>query len=58
MNHNRDFGLRPRKETALPPERLYVILRNIYPKEIADETYTHLTDLEPPKGEPKEEKHD
>lgn len=41
-----------RKQKSLPPQKLYVILRNIYPKEIADEKYTELTGLEPPEGEP------
>ena len=50
MKHDRAMK---RRNNALPPEKLYVILRNIYPKEIADETYTKLTGLEPPKGEPK-----
>ena len=49
----RNVGLRPRKEADLPPQKLYVILRKIYPKDIADEKYTELTGLEPPQGEPK-----
>ena len=45
----------PSKRSArqsFPPDKLYVILRNILPKESADETYTHLTNLEPSKDEP------
>jgi len=49
----RNFSLKRREEKDLPPEKLYVILRNIYPKNMADEKYTMLTGLEPPKGEPK-----
>ena len=44
----RGVGLRPRKKADLPPEKLYVILRQIYPKDIADEKYTELTGLKPP----------
>lgn len=45
-------GQMTRKQKSLPPQKLYVILRNIYPKGIADEKYTELTGLEPPEGEP------
>lgn len=47
----RDFRMKRREVRKLPPERLYVILRGIYPKEIADEKYTELTGLTPPKEE-------
>lgn len=44
----RDFSQK-RETKNLPPEKLYEILCKIYPKDIADEKYTHLTGLEPPK---------
>ena len=44
----RDFELKRREEKNLPPEKLYVILRGIFPKDIADEKYTELTGLVPP----------
>ena len=40
-----------RKPTNLPSEKLYEILRKIYPKDIAEKLYTELTGLEPPKEE-------
>jgi len=52
----RSFSLKRREEKDLPPEKLYVILRNIFPKDMADEKYTMLTGLEPPKGEPQNER--
>lgn len=48
----RKSDLRPRRENTLPPQKLYVILRNIYPKDVADEMYKDATGLEPPEGEP------
>lgn len=53
----RDLRLKPRKDASLPPQKLYVILRGIYPKDVADEKYTELTGLKPPDGEPKEVYH-
>jgi len=47
MKH--DFSMKRREERKIPPEKLYVILRGIYPKEIADEKYTELIGLTPPK---------
>ena len=46
MKH--DFSMKRREERKIPPEKLYVILRGIYPKKIADEKYTELTGLTPP----------
>lgn len=46
-----DFTLIRREEQNIPPEKLYEILRGIYAKETADEKYTELTGLEPPKEE-------
>lgn len=48
----RDARMKRREEANLPPEKLYVILRGMFPKSIADEKYTDLTGLEPPKEEP------
>ena len=47
MQH--DFNLKRREERKLPPEKLYTILRGIFPKEIADEKFTELIGLNPPK---------
>lgn len=50
MKH--DFSMKRRDgRKKIQPEKLYVILRGIYPKEIADEKYTELTGLAPPKEE-------
>jgi len=46
------FDLKRRELRKFPPEKLYVILRGICPKSDADEKYTELTGLAPPKGEP------
>ena len=46
-NMKRDFTPR-RKNRKLPPEKLYEILRGIYPKDIADERYKKLTGSKPP----------
>ena len=44
------IGDMKRKEPGkLTPDKLYKILRDIYPKEIADEKYSSLTGLDPPK---------
>lgn len=51
----RKFELKPRRDKALPPEKLYVILRGIYPKEAADDAYRQATGLEPPEADPKRE---
>ena len=40
-----------RKQKNLPPEKLYDILRKIYPKDIAEKLYTELTGLEQPERE-------
>ena len=37
-----------REKRKLPPEKLYEILRGIYPKDIADERYKKLTGSKPP----------
>lgn len=46
----RDFSQK-RETKNLTPEKLYDILRKINPKDMADETYTRLTGMEPPKEE-------
>jgi hypothetical protein len=51
MKRDRRFDFKRRESKDLPPEKLYVILRGIYPKEIADEKYREFTKLEPPKEE-------
>ena len=40
-----------RQSKNLPPEKLYDILRRIFPKRITDEKYTELTGFEPPESE-------
>lgn len=40
-----------REKRKLPPEKLYEILRGIYPKDVADELFTKLTGSKPPKEE-------
>lgn len=41
----RDIKLKPREVGNLPPEKLLGILRDIYPKETADELFTDLMSL-------------
>ena len=38
----RDFRLKPRKQGDLPSERLLVILRRIYPEEIAQNLFQSM----------------
>lgn len=45
----RKASFKQRESRNLPPEKLYRILSQMYPKRMADETYTHLTGLAPPK---------
>lgn len=51
----RDVGLKRRESKELPTEKLYGILRKLYPKSMADEKYTELIGLEPPKSEENDE---
>ena len=51
----RNICLKRRREQKLPPEKLYAILRRMYPKNMADKEYTELTGLEPPNVEHREE---
>lgn len=41
----RDIKLKPRETGNLPPEKLLKILRDIYPKETADELFADLMDM-------------
>lgn len=46
MRH-RTLDLRERESKQLPPEKLLNILRQLYPKELADEKYAELTGIVP-----------
>ena len=48
-NMKHDFNLKERETANIPPEKLYKILRGIFPKEVADEKYEHLNGLKSPK---------
>ena len=43
MEHK--FDLKRREPRGLPPEKLLNILRDIYPREIADEKFEELTGI-------------
>lgn len=45
---NCGFNMKRREDKNIPPEKLYMILQAIYPKDVSDELYKELTGLEPP----------
>ena len=49
MKH--DFNIKERGTENIPPEKLYEILHDIFPKKIADEKYENLTGLKSMKEE-------